>query len=77
MHHGNCGSRFKDGGIRSSPRAVADGVVVETVTDTDAGMLPLGMTLLGETKQVDCTGAPLQLKDTVWLNPPKGLRFSV
>ena len=77
MHHGNCGSRFKGGGIRSFPGAADDGLVVETVTVTDAGMLPLGMTLLGETEQVDCAGAPLQLKDTAWLNPPTGLRFSL
>jgi hypothetical protein len=45
---------------------------VVTVTVTDEGAEPLSANEFGETEQVDNAGAPAQLKDTVWLNPPPG-----
>jgi hypothetical protein len=34
---------------------------------------PLSVGAEGDTEQVDCTGAPLQLSCTVCLNPPSGV----
>ena len=76
-NHSTCGRRFRGGGVRFTPGVAADGAVVETVTVTGTGAVPPGVIVLGETEQVDCAGVPLQLKDTAWLNPPAGLRFSV
>jgi hypothetical protein len=42
-----------------------------------AGEDPFSFTELGETEHEDCTGAPLQLSVTVWLNPPAGVTDTV
>jgi hypothetical protein len=46
-------------------------VVTETVTD--AGVEPESAMELGESEQVEPSGAPLQVSDTIWLNPAIGL----
>jgi hypothetical protein len=46
-------------------------VVTFTVAVEDVD--PLSLIELGETEHVDPVGPPLQLRDTVWLNPPDGL----
>jgi hypothetical protein len=50
------------------------GAVVETVTVTEVGLVPFSVTELGETLHVDKVGAPVQLRETVWLKPPPGER---
>jgi hypothetical protein len=40
------------------------------VTVAVEGDAPFNVMELGETEQVDCAGAPLQLSITVCLNPP-------
>lgn len=46
--------------------------VVETVTVTEVAFVPSSPTKLGITVQVERGGAPVQLTDTGWLNPPAG-----
>lgn len=48
-----------------------------TVTVACAALTPSGVTDPGATEQEACSGAPLQLKDTLWLNPPMGATFKV
>jgi hypothetical protein len=55
----------------------ADPPAVETETVITAGAAPLSFTELGETEHEDCAGAPLQVKVTVWLNPPPGATATV
>ena len=42
-----------------------------------AGSVPSRVIELGEMEQVDCFGAPVHVKVTVWLNPPLGVKVSV
>ena len=44
---------------------------------TGVELVPLSVTELGEIEHEDCAGAPLQLKVTVWLNPPAGVTATV
>jgi hypothetical protein len=46
-------------------------VVIET--EIEAELEPFGVTDEGLTVQVAAAGAPEQLKETSWLNPPSGL----
>lgn len=52
---------------------VAELAAVITATVTDEAAEPLSVKEFGETEQVDNAGAPAQLRDTVWLNPPPGV----
>jgi hypothetical protein len=47
---------------------------VETLTITAAAELPLGRVV--EIEQIAPVGAPLQVNDTGWLNPPKAVIVS-
>jgi hypothetical protein len=49
-------------------------VTVTAAADADA---PVSAMQLGDTEQVDCVGAPLQLSVTVWLNPPPGVSETI
>jgi hypothetical protein len=51
--------------------------VVVTVTVTGVGVEPLRTAELGDTEQLDPDGAPPQLSNTVWLNPPSGTTETV
>jgi hypothetical protein len=51
---------------------IREAAVVLTVTLTVAAADPFNATVLGETAQVDCVGAPVQTKATIWVNPPLG-----
>jgi len=46
--------------------------VVVTVTVAIAADEPFTEIWFGETEQVDVAGAPLQVRDTLWANPPAG-----
>src|SRR5579872_7062835 len=48
-----------------------EAAAVETLTVSAVGELPLGMVDGGETAQLALAGAPLQLKETTWLNPAR------
>ena len=48
----------------------SDGAVVVTLTVMFVAVVP-GMSVLGETEQVASEGAPVQVKVTVWVSPPK------
>jgi hypothetical protein len=54
----------------------ADDPAVVTVTVTDCAAVPLSVTELGDTLQLDCAGAPVQLSWTLCLNPPAGLTLT-
>lgn len=59
------------GGRRGETRgATSEGAVVETETVMLVAELP-GVSGLGETVQVASEGAPLQVKLTAWLRPPR------
>jgi hypothetical protein len=49
---------------------------VETLTISAAAELPLGVVEEGEIEHVAPVGAPLQVNDTDWLNPPKAVMVS-
>jgi hypothetical protein len=51
---------------------MSEGAVVVTVTVTGVALVPFSVTELGETLHVESEGAPVQLKETVWLKPPPG-----
>jgi len=55
-----------------SSRGMPAEAVVETVTVTDVVLAPFSTAEFGETVHVEREGAPVQLKETVWLNPPLG-----
>jgi hypothetical protein len=50
-------------------------VVIET--DTEETALSVGVTCAGVIVHTESVGAPLQLNETCWLNPPSGLTASV
>jgi hypothetical protein len=50
----------------------SEAAVLVTVTVTVAAVDPFSVIELGDTPHVDCDGAPLQVKVTVWLKPPPG-----
>lgn len=50
--------------------------VVATLTVTATGLAPLNAAGLGETEQVEAVGAPLQVNETLPLNPFEPLRLS-
>ena len=50
---------------------IADGAVVETLTVSAVVELPPGVAGEGEIEQLAPAGAPLQVNDTDWLNPPR------
>jgi hypothetical protein len=47
-------------------------VVTETVTD-----VPVLLALAEDAAQVASEGAPVQVKVTAWLNPPRPVRFKM
>src|ERR1019366_2024332 len=51
--------------------------MVVTVTCAGTGVDPVGFTILGDTVQVACAGAPLQLSDTVGANSLTAARSTV
>jgi len=67
-----------EGSSGPGPRhfCACEGAVVLTLTISAVAELPLGMAEEGEIKQVASAGAPLQVNDTAWLNPPKAVMLS-
>jgi len=63
------GKRGGTGGRGRERGAPTEGAVVVTLTVIFVAELP-GVTGLGETVQVASEGAPVQVKLTLWLNPP-------
>jgi hypothetical protein len=64
--------KFGDSGTGGSCRergALTEGAVVVTLTVMFVEELP-GVIELGEAVQVASEGAPVQVKPTLWLNPP-------
>jgi hypothetical protein len=61
---------------RLGPIKLPEVVAVVTVTVTGVELEPSSVTELG-TEHVDPAGAPLQLSDTVCLNPPAGATATV
>jgi hypothetical protein len=55
------------------PAEVPEVVTVTVAVEAD---VPLSDMELGDTEQVDWTGAPRQLSGTVWLNPSTGDTFT-
>jgi hypothetical protein len=47
--------------------------VVVMATEIEAELEPFSVTDEGLTVQVEAAGAPEQVKETAWLNPPSGL----
>ena len=47
--------------------------MVVTVTVAVEALVPFGVTEPGEMKHSAPRGAPVQLNDTAWLNPPAGV----
>jgi hypothetical protein len=64
------------GGSGRDCGALTEGAVVVTVTVMFVAELP-GVSGFGETVQVDLDGAPVQVKFTFWLNPPRPLTAKV
>ena len=58
-------------------RNATEEAVVTTLTLTVVELDEFNATWLGETVHVDCAGAPAQVKDIVWLNPPPGATTTV
>ena len=50
-------------------------MVIET--DTEETVFPVGVTCAGVRVHTESVGAPLQLNETCWLNPPSGLTARV
>ena len=50
-------------------------MVIET--ETEETVVPLGVTCAGVMVHTESVGAPLQLSETCWLNPPSGLTANV
>jgi hypothetical protein len=69
----NCGG---SGGSGRERGAISEAAVVVTLTVIFVAEPP-GVTGLGETVQVASEGAPVQVKVTVWLNPPSPARLKV
>jgi hypothetical protein len=63
------GDRGKAGGSGRERGAVSEGAVVVTLTVIFVAELP-AVTGFGETVQEASEGAPVQVKLTLWLNPP-------
>jgi len=63
------GDKGGSGGSGRECGALAEGAVVVTLTVILVAEVP-GVTGLGETVQVASEGAPVQVKLTLWLNPP-------
>ena len=59
------------------PGMMNDRAVVVIETDTVLTLTPLGVTDDGVTIQVPLAGAPVQLTEMGWLNPPSGLITNV
>jgi hypothetical protein len=55
---------------------VCEGAVVDTLTISAVAELPPGVAEGGETEQLAAAGAPLQVNDTDWLNPPTAAMLS-
>jgi hypothetical protein len=53
--------------------SIAEGAVVLTLTISAVGELPPGVAEAGEIEQLAPAGAPLQVNETDWLNPPKAV----
>jgi hypothetical protein len=70
------GDRSGAGGSGRERGAPTEGAVVVTLTVILVAELP-GVTVLGETVQVTSEGAPVQLKLTLWLNPPSPATLKV
>lgn len=61
------------GGILArGSRTTREAAIVLTVTLTVTAVDPFNATVLGVMAQVDCAGAPEQVKVTDWLKPPVG-----
>jgi hypothetical protein len=65
------------GGIVRSSGINSERAVVEIETDTEDTVLPVRVTCAGVMLHTESVGAPLQLNETCWLNPPSGLTASV
>ncbi len=59
-----------------TPGSKDERAIVETLTVTATGFAPLNAAGLGETEQVEGIGAPLQVNETLPLNPFEPLRLS-
>jgi hypothetical protein len=70
------GDRGGSGGRGRERGAQIEGAVVVTLTVTFVAELP-GVTGVGETVQVASEGAPVQVKLTLWLNPPSPAKLKV
>jgi len=46
-------------------------------TETEAAVVPLGVTEAGVTVHLEAAGAPVQVKEISWLKPPSGLTARV
>jgi hypothetical protein len=58
------------GGRNRPCGGASDGAVVETATATVPDAVPFSVTVLGVSVHVDSDGVPVQVRFTVWLNPP-------
>jgi len=65
------------GGCRRECVGARLGAVVVTLTVTLVGVLPLGVTLVGDTVQVASEGAPVQVNEMLALSPPTGATAKV
>ena len=63
--------------ILGNSGSMSAGAVVKTVTVTEVGLVPFSVAVLGETLHVESEGAPVQLRETVWLKPPAGATATV
>jgi hypothetical protein len=70
------GDRGGTGGSGRERGGLTEGAVVVTLTVTFVAELP-GVTGVGETVQVASEGAPVQVKPTLWLNPPSPVKLKV
>lgn len=69
--------RAEPGGIAGKPGRMKERAVVEIETATEEAVVPFSVTWFGEMLHIDSVGAPLQERETCWLNPPSGLTRTV
>lgn len=76
-HHANMGGAPKVG-VRGTLRGrPTDEAVVVTFTVIVVGTFGFKVTTVGNTLQVDFRGAPVQVREMGWLNPPAGASIRV
>ena len=57
---------------RCAAHAASAPAPVLTATEMDEAEEPFNVTVVGETEHVERAGAPVQVRLTLWLNPPPG-----